>query len=83
MAYLFLSCAWGFIEGPVLLQEQLGVSELRRGVRAVEGVGHPVKVPEPSVERGLVPQRFVDPDPIHGWLLMRSSCHRSLFSPMT
>ena len=65
MSYLFSSCAVGFIEGPVLLQEQLGVSEFRRGVRAIEGVGHPVKVPEPSVERGLVPQRFVDPDPIH------------------
>ena len=34
-------------------------------MHAVERVGHPVKVPESSVERGLVPQRFVHPDPIH------------------
>ena len=36
-------------------------------MHAVERVGHPVKVPEPSVERGLVPERFVNPGPIHAW----------------
>ena len=61
MSDLLLCCASRLFEGSVLLQEYLGVPEFRVGVHAVERVGHPVEVPEPPVERGLVPQRLVDP----------------------